>query len=208
MDLEWYPDIIIPERMITVIIGPPQVMAGGMDHGYRIIQRYPFLYTCSNYSMVLPLLHRKTFEFSVRRGFTSDQISTIIGECDATYLVIEHDPSLYEDDRRLVPFVVNKIRGFARDDGTVIVYSRTADHFMRHLVRAAHRVYLYANWGVLIRRNMVKKQKCQGKQGGGSSSRQARFNAFQGMDQDPAGPGGPGRGSQEKTWLNGERTSW
>jgi hypothetical protein len=185
MDLEWYPDILVPERMITVIIGPPRVMADGMDHCGGMIRRFPFLYACSNYSLVLPLLHRTTFEFSVRRGFTSDQVSAIIGECDATYLIIEHDPSLYEDDMRLVPFVVNKLRGFARDDGTVIVYSQRADPFMRHLLRAAHRVYLYADWQTVIRVHQSKKQKNMRVSGGRGTARQVRFDAF---------GGGPGPG--------------
>ncbi len=176
MDLELQPDILVPERMITVIIGPPQVMADSMDHCSGMMRRFPFLYACSNYSMVLPLLHRTTFEFSVRRGFTSDQVSTIIGECDATYLIIEHDPSLYEDDRRLIPFVVNKIRGFARDDGTVIVYSQRADPFIRHLVRAAHRVYLYANWGTAIRLNQLKQQNNLRGAGGKVLSCQVRLD--------------------------------
>jgi len=178
MDLEWYPDIHVPERMITVIIGPPRVMADGMDHCGSMIRRFPFLYACSNYSTVLPLLHRTTFEFSVRRGFTSDQVLAIIGECDATYLIIEHDPSLYEDDRRLVPFVVNKIRGFARDDGTAIVYSQRLDPFMRHLVRAAHRVYLYADWQTAIRFHQSKKQRNIRGEGEKAHSRQVRFDAF------------------------------
>jgi hypothetical protein len=178
MDLEWYPDVIVPERMITVIIGPPQVMADGMDHCRGMMRRFPFLYVCSNYSLVLPLLHRTTFEFSVRRGFTSDQVSAIIGECDATYLVIEHDPSLYEDDRRLIPFVVNKIREFARNEGTVIVYSQRVDPFMRQLVRAAHRVYLYANWKTTIRLHQLKKQRTMNGETGRKSSSQVRIDAF------------------------------
>lgn len=185
MDLEWYPGILVPERMITVIIGPPRIMADGMDHCGGMIRRFPFLYACSNYSAVLPLLHRTTFEFSVRRGFTSDQVSTVIGECDATYLIIEHDPSLYEDDRRLVPFVVNKIKGFARDHGTVIVYSQRADPFMRHLVRAAHRVYLYADWQTAIRVHQSKKQKNLRVNGGARPGRQVRFDAFWGGPERP-----------------------
>jgi hypothetical protein len=204
MDIEWYPDILVPERMITVIIGPPRIMAEGMDHCCGTIRRFPFLYTCSNYSMVLPLLHRTTFEFSVRRGFTSDQVSTIIGECDATYLIIEHDPSLYEDDRRLVPFVVNKIRGFARDDGTVIVYSQRADPFMRHLIRAAHRVYLYADWKAAIRFHQSKKQKQMQRGCGKFLSRQVRFDAFWGgqgsRNEDYKGemPGDTCRGEHDR----------
>ena len=191
MDLELQPDILVPERMITVIIGPPQVMADSMDHCSGMMRRFPFLYACSNYSMVLPLLHRTTFEFSVRRGFTSDQVSTIIGECDATYLIIEHDPSLYEDDRRLIPFVVNKIRGFARDDGTVIVYSQRADPFIRHLVRAAHRVYLYANWGTAIRLNQLKQQNNLRGAGGKSPFLPGAVRCVRGLNGDPHACGIP-----------------
>ena len=103
MDLEWPGDICIPERTITVIIGPSSILEAGLNSSSGTMRRYPFLYVCSNYSGCIPNLHRTTFEFSVRRGFTSDQIATIINECDATYLIIEHDPSLYADDTRLDP---------------------------------------------------------------------------------------------------------
>jgi hypothetical protein len=123
------------------------------------MRRYPFLYVCSNYSGVLPNLHRTTFEFSVRRGFTSDQIATIINECDATYLIIEHDPSLYADDTRLIPSVISRLKNFARNEGTVVVYSRNLDRFMRSLIRASSKVYVCADWITVIRNNLVKKQQ-------------------------------------------------
>jgi hypothetical protein len=176
MDLEWHADILIPERMITVITGPPQVVIDGLDYCRGTIRRYPLLYLCSNFSRVLPELSRTVTGFSVRRGFTGDQVSTIIGGCDATYLFVEHDPSLYEDDTRLIPVVVNKIRAFAHQNGTVIVYSESTDRFMRQVMRAAHRVYIYAEWGELIRRRM-QRQRLQGHDRG-FRSHQARLVAF------------------------------
>jgi hypothetical protein len=170
MDLEWHAGILIPERTTTVIIGPPQVVIEGLDHCSSTIQRYPLLYVCSNFSGVLSHLHRTTSGFSVRRGFTSDQVSTIISECDATYLFIEHDPSLYEEDKRLIPVVVNKIRAFARENGTVIVYSQKTDRFMRHLMRAAHRVYLYEDWS--------KRARLHARQGGTIQGLQVKLGGF------------------------------
>ena len=135
---------------------------------------------CSTCAVIFPgsfrKLSRTVTGFSVRRGFTGDQVSTIIGGCDATYLFVEHDPSLYEDDTRLIPVVVNKIRAFAHQNGTVIVYSEGTDRFMRQVMRAAHRVYIYAEWGDLIRRR-IQRQRLQGHDRG-FRSHQARLVAF------------------------------
>jgi hypothetical protein len=159
MDLEWPGHISIPERAITIIIGPSGILEEGLNSCSGTMRRYPFLYACSNYSGVLPNLHRTTFEFSVRRGFTSDQMATIISECDATYLVIEHDPSLYADDTRLIPSVISRLKTFARNEGTVVVYSRNLDRFMRSLIRASARAYIYADWTTVIRNSQLKKQQ-------------------------------------------------
>jgi hypothetical protein len=178
MDLEWQPDILIPERMITVITGPRRVVIDGLDRSKGTIRRYPLLFVCSNFSRILPELSRTVTGFSVRRGFTGDQVSAIIGGCDATYLFVEHDPSLYEDDARLIPVVVNKIKAFAHENGTVIVYSEGSDRFMCQIMRAAHRVYLYADWGDLIRRHTVRQHRQDRDMG--PHSHQARLVAFEG----------------------------
>jgi hypothetical protein len=89
-------------------------------------------------------------------------MATIIDECDATYLIIEHDPSLYAEDTRLIPHVINRLKTFARNEGTVVVYSRYLDRFMRSLIRASGRVYLYADWANVIRNSQEKKQRKNG----------------------------------------------
>ena len=159
MDLDWAGDICIQERTITVIIGPSGILEEGLNSCSGVMRRYSFLYVCSNYSGVLPNLHRTSYEFSVRRGFTSDQMGTIINECDATYLIIEHDPSLYENDTTLIPSIINRLKTFARNEGTVVVYSRNLDRFMRALIRASGRAYIYADWANLIRNSQLKKEQ-------------------------------------------------
>lgn len=189
MDLEWSGDICIPERTITAITGPSSILVEGLNSCSATMRRYPFLYVCSNYSGVLPHLHRTTFEFSVRRGFTSDQVANIIDECDATYLIIEHDSSLYEDDTTLIPHIINRLRTFARNEGTVVVYSRNIDRFMRPLIRASGRAYLYADWTTVIRNSQVKREQKKGEQGPRIVSRQARLDQVGMSDTRPAGPG-------------------
>lgn len=176
MDLEWPGCISIPERAITIIIGPSSILEEGLNSSSGMMRRYPFLYVCSNYSGVLPNLHRTTFEFSVRRGFTSDQIATIINECNATYLIIEHDPSLYENDKTLIPSVISRLKTFARNEGTVVMYSRNLDRFMRSLIRASTRVYVYADWANVIRNSQLKKQQKRDGPTRRIVSRQVRLN--------------------------------
>ncbi len=159
MDLEWPGNICIPERTITAIIGPNGILEEGLNSCSSMMRRYPFLYVCSNYSGVLPNLQRTAYEFSVRRGFTSDQMATIIDECDTTYLIIEHDTSLYADDTTLIPGIINRLKTFARNDGTVVVYSRNLDRFMRSLLRSSGRAYVYADWKNVMRNNQLKKQQ-------------------------------------------------
>ncbi|MEI6840982.1 MAG: hypothetical protein WCK53_06935 [Methanomicrobiales archaeon] len=188
MDLEWPGDICIPERTITAINGPSRILAEGLNSCSATMRRYPFLYVCSNYSAVLPGLHRTTFEFSVRRGFTSDQMATIIDECDATYLIIEHDPSLYAEDTTLIPHVINRLKTFAHNEGTVVVYSRSLDRFMRPLIRASGRVYLYADWANVIRNSQEKKQQKKNGPGRRIISRQARLDQVGRPEIRPGNP--------------------
>jgi hypothetical protein len=191
MDLEWPDDLCIPERSITTIIGPSSIIEAGLNSSSGMMRRYPFLYACSNYSAVLPNLHRTTFEFSVRRGFTSDQMATIINECDATYLIIEHDPSLYENDKTLIPGIINRLKTFARNEGTVVVYSRNLDRFMRSLIRASGRAYIYADWANVIRNSQLKKQQKRDGPPRRLVSRQARLDQ---ASRSGIIPGGPGNG--------------
>jgi hypothetical protein len=89
-------------------------------------------------------------------------MATIIDECDTTYLIIEHDPSLYAEDTTLIPHVISRLKTFARNEGTVVVYSRNLDKFMRPLLRASGRAYLYADWANVIRNSQLRKQQKNG----------------------------------------------
>ncbi len=141
MDLSWPHGIELPDRSLTVVIGPPAVPIAGINR-CRDLSRYPFLYVCSNFSRILTHIHR-TVRYSVRRGFTQDQVMTIVEESTETVVFIEHDPSLYQDDRRLVRDIALRLRQLAGAQAIIIVYSPVTDVFMREAASRANQVYAF-----------------------------------------------------------------
>jgi hypothetical protein len=141
MEIEFLPHVILPERSFAVIIAPVASVAEGLNQ-CREMGRYETLYICSNYSRLLSLLHRTVNYFYIRRGFTSHQVSAILGESDQSILFLEHDPTLYESDRTMIPVIVDMLSTFAREKGAVIVYSDRTDPFIRAAARAATHVFV------------------------------------------------------------------
>lgn len=148
MDLFWPYGIDLPDRSLTAILGPPAVPLAGINR-CRDLSRYPFLYVCGNFSRILTGIHR-TVRYSVRRGFTQDQMMTIVEESAATILFIEHDPTLYEEDRRLVRYLAPRLRQLAEAQAIVVVYSPVTDVFMREVFTHAHQVYAFLPYDRIV----------------------------------------------------------
>jgi hypothetical protein len=53
-----------------------------------------------HYFCILSWLDRKFTELEVRRAFTSFQLMTILQETHHSFLIVEHDPMLYEDAQK------------------------------------------------------------------------------------------------------------
>ena len=66
------------------------------------LQRYKVLFVGGNYSRILSKLDRNFTELDVRRAFTSFQLMTILDENHHSFLIVEHDPMLYEDAEHMV----------------------------------------------------------------------------------------------------------
>ena len=64
------------------------------------LQRYKLLFICGNYSRILSRLNRNITELDVRRAFTVFQLMTILEENHHSFLIVEHDPLLYEDAKK------------------------------------------------------------------------------------------------------------
>ena len=51
----------------------------------------------------------------IRRAFTSFQLMTILEENHHSFLVIEHDPMLYEDADEMVDYLAQALKQTSRD---------------------------------------------------------------------------------------------
>jgi DNA polymerase I len=104
------------------------------------LQHYKILLISGNYSRILSLLDRNFTELEVRRAFTSFQLMSILAENQHTFLIIEHDPLLYEDAAEMVEYVAQHLRQTSRE-ATVLVYSPSLDPHLEKMTELADRVY-------------------------------------------------------------------
>jgi hypothetical protein len=83
-------------HMSGILVAPVEVMAGSIS-SHSELQLYKILFISGNYSRILSRLNRNITELDVRRAFTSFQLITILEENHHSFLIVEHDPLLYED---------------------------------------------------------------------------------------------------------------
>jgi hypothetical protein len=55
-------------------------------------------------------MHRKFSALEIRRGFTTFQLMTILGEAYHSLIIIEHDPILYEDSQEMVEYITQAMK--------------------------------------------------------------------------------------------------
>jgi DNA polymerase I len=74
------------------------------------LQRYKILFISGNYSRILSRLNRNITELDVRRTFTSFQLMTILEENHHNFMIVEHDPLLYEDSQEMVGYLAQALK--------------------------------------------------------------------------------------------------
>ncbi len=79
------------------------------------LQRYKILFISGNYSRILSRLNRNITELDVRRAFTSFQLMTILEENHHSFLIVEHDPLLYEDSQEMVGYLAQALKQTSRE---------------------------------------------------------------------------------------------
>jgi hypothetical protein len=89
------------------------------------LQRYKILFICGNYSRILNRLNRNFTELEVRRAFTVFQLMTILEENHHSFLIVEHDPLLYEDAAEMVEYLAQPLKQTSRE-ATILLYSEQA----------------------------------------------------------------------------------
>lgn len=78
----------------------------------------------------------------MRRAFTSFQLMTILDENQHIFLIVEHDPMLYEDAEHMVEYVAQHLRQTSRV-ATILLYAPVLDPHLEKMTELADRVFCY-----------------------------------------------------------------
>jgi len=101
MEIELHPAVSMLPETFNVLVAPVEMLVEALN-SHQNPQRYKILYICGNYSRILSRLDRNFTELEIRRAFTSFQLMTILEENHHSFLIVEHDPLLYEDAKGLL----------------------------------------------------------------------------------------------------------
>ena len=142
MSVSIAPGITLSEGTFSIFIAPG-------DHLHRALatilrrQRDETLYLCGNYPVLLTRLQEFASFFEVRRALTAYQVLTILDEAHHSFLIFEHDPTLFDDMTDLPCIIGQKCREYAATTGTVLLVASQPDRSLNFLEPSAHRVAFY-----------------------------------------------------------------
>lgn len=154
MEIELHPAVSLLENTFNVLVAPPEMLVDAINSNLNL-QRYKVLFVSGNYSRILSRLNRNVTELDVRRAFTSFQLMTILEENHHSFLIIEHDPMLYEDAAEMVEYVAQHLRQTSRE-ATVLLYSPALDPHLEKMTPLADRVFCFYEMPKVLAKSRAK----------------------------------------------------
>jgi hypothetical protein len=101
MEIELHTGVSLLEETFNVLIASVEMLVDALNSNLNL-QRYKILFISGNYSRILTRLDRRFASIEVRPAFTCFQLMTILEENHHSFLIVEHDPMLYEDAKQMV----------------------------------------------------------------------------------------------------------
>ena len=141
MEIELHPAISLLEETFNVLVAPVEMLVEALN-SHLNLQRYKILFISGNYSRILSRLDRNFTELEIRRAFTSFQLMTILEENHHSFLIVEHDPMLYEDAKEMVEYVAQALKQTSRE-ATILLYSPALDKSLQKIAELADRVFCF-----------------------------------------------------------------
>jgi hypothetical protein len=141
MEIELHPAVSLLPETFNVLVAPVEMLVEALNSHINL-QRYRVLYVSGNYSRILSRLNRNFTELETRRAFTSFQLMTILEENHHTFLIVEHDPMLYEDAGEMVEYVAQALKQTSRE-ATILLYSPALDPHLQKMTDLADQVFCF-----------------------------------------------------------------
>ena len=141
MEIELHPAVSLLEETFNVLVAPAEMLVDALN-SHLNLQRYKVLFVGGNYSRILSNLDRNFTELDVRRAFTVFQLMTILDENHHSFLIVEHDPMLYEDAEHMIEYVAQHLRQTSRE-ATILLYAPALDPHLEKMTSLADRVFSF-----------------------------------------------------------------
>ena len=109
MEIELLPAVSLLPETLNVLIAPEEMMARALN-GNPHLQQFKILFITGIRSGILGRLDCSSMELIVRRAFTSVQLRTILEENHHPFLIVEHNPMLYERARDMASHIAQAIK--------------------------------------------------------------------------------------------------
>ena len=141
MDLRISDRIIIQPGRFTAIVAPVEVILAGLNNN-SVLDRYTSLLVSGNFSRLLNGINRTSGNFEIQRAFTIHQLLTILRKNDRSILIVEHDPTIYDDadfTKRLIPPTMKDISR----NSIFILYAPAMDRNFAYLAHKADVLIYY-----------------------------------------------------------------
>jgi hypothetical protein len=158
MELELQSPLVLIPNSFNVLIGPEEMLVDSLNFNLKELQRLQVLYVSGNYSRILDKLDRRFTELDVRRAFTAYQLMTILKEAYQTLIILEHDPSLFEDASEMAEYVGQALKE-SSNDSAVLLYSPWTDRHLEEISKFADRVFVYNEVPKYVYKRASKKAK-------------------------------------------------
>ena len=99
-------------------------------------------FTAGIHSGILGQLDGSAIELIVRRAFTSVQLRTILEENHHHFLIVEHNPQLYERATDMAGRVAQALKQASRE-ATILLYAPVLDRHLEAMAELADRVFCF-----------------------------------------------------------------
>ncbi|MGA2917918.1 hypothetical protein [Methanoregula sp.] len=164
MDLRINDRIILSPGRFYAIVAPVELFLAGLNDN-PAIERYTTIFISGNFSRLLNGINRTSENFEVQRAFTVHQLLTILQEEYHSIVIVEHDPTLYEDAGDVKRVVPPSMKDVSRDS-IFVLYSPKMDRHFAYLAQTADYLIYYEDTsdpiGTRIRNSSKSKTRHNG----------------------------------------------
>jgi len=140
MEFELHPSIVLQSGTWSILIAPESFVVQALNERLSTIERFLVLYVCGNYSRVLSKIHRRYSNFDIQRSFTAFQLLRILDDSHHTFIFVEYDPTLFDEDTGLVEHLPQAFTDVARH-ATIVLHTPVSDRIINELAKHADRVF-------------------------------------------------------------------